>query len=283
MTRSRARDAGRHAGRETVSRKGRRRGDIELHRPDRSRIDRDRLPGPGRDAEGGRRPAASRADDLLGQVPHRDRRRRGARLRGRRGRRRALRRVAHREARDHARPPGRLPRHRDVGGRPAGRARALGVIETFSASSIIDVADAAAKCADVTLFRIHLAMALGGKGFVLLTGDIASVEAAVATGCPGRRRRRHSRRPGGHRRPVEGAVPRIRVARPSSHSPRREMSYGDDLAVHHLLQRHAVPRDGEGGCHRAGTARPPRGVPPRADLLRTDALQHGVPRGGGRR
>jgi microcompartment protein CcmL/EutN len=65
---------------------------------------------------------------------------------------------------------------------PAGRARALGVIETFSASSIIDVADAAAKCADVTLIRIHLAMALGGKGFVLLTGDVASVEAAVSAG-----------------------------------------------------------------------------------------------------
>jgi microcompartment protein CcmL/EutN len=65
---------------------------------------------------------------------------------------------------------------------PPDRARALGVIETFSASSIIDVADAAAKSADVTLLRIHLAMALGGKGFVLLAGDIASVEAAVATG-----------------------------------------------------------------------------------------------------
>jgi microcompartment protein CcmL/EutN len=60
--------------------------------------------------------------------------------------------------------------------------RALGVIETFSASSIIDVADAAAKSADVVLLRIHLAMALGGKGFVLLTGDVASVEAAVAAG-----------------------------------------------------------------------------------------------------
>ena len=62
------------------------------------------------------------------------------------------------------------------------RARALGVIETFSASSIVDVADAAAKSADVTLFRVHLAMAIGGKGFVLLTGDVASVEAAVAAG-----------------------------------------------------------------------------------------------------
>jgi microcompartment protein CcmL/EutN len=65
---------------------------------------------------------------------------------------------------------------------PPGRARALGIVETFSASSIIDVADAAAKCADVTLFRVHLAMAVGGKGFLVLTGDIASVEAAVQAG-----------------------------------------------------------------------------------------------------
>jgi microcompartment protein CcmL/EutN len=63
---------------------------------------------------------------------------------------------------------------------PPDRARALGVVETFSASSIIDVADAAAKSADVTLVRIHLAMALGGKGFVLLCGDVANVEAAVS-------------------------------------------------------------------------------------------------------
>ena len=60
---------------------------------------------------------------------------------------------------------------------------ALGVIETFSASSIIEVADAAAKTAAVQLLRVHLAMALGGKGFVLLTGDVASVEAAVGAGC----------------------------------------------------------------------------------------------------
>jgi microcompartment protein CcmL/EutN len=61
-------------------------------------------------------------------------------------------------------------------------ARALGVIETFSASSIIEVADAAAKSAEVTLLRVHLAMAIGGKGFVLLTGDVSSVEAAVTAG-----------------------------------------------------------------------------------------------------
>jgi microcompartment protein CcmL/EutN len=65
---------------------------------------------------------------------------------------------------------------------PPEKAKALGVIETFSASSIVDVADAAAKSAEVLLFRIHLAMAIGGKGFVLMTGDVASVEAAVAAG-----------------------------------------------------------------------------------------------------
>jgi microcompartment protein CcmL/EutN len=62
------------------------------------------------------------------------------------------------------------------------QADALGIIETFSASSIIEVADAAVKAANVTLFRVHLAMALGGKGFVLLTGDVASTEAAVTVG-----------------------------------------------------------------------------------------------------
>ncbi len=63
-----------------------------------------------------------------------------------------------------------------------GEARALGVIETFSAGSIIAAADAAVKAANVKLFRVHLAMALGGKGFALMTGDVASVEAAVAAG-----------------------------------------------------------------------------------------------------
>ena len=60
--------------------------------------------------------------------------------------------------------------------------RSIGVIETFSAASIIAVADAAVKSADVTLLRLHLAMALGGKGFLLMAGDVSSVQAAVAAG-----------------------------------------------------------------------------------------------------
>lgn len=60
--------------------------------------------------------------------------------------------------------------------------RSIGVIETFSASSIIDAADAAIKSANVSLLRVHLAMALGGKGFVMMAGDISSVQQAVEAG-----------------------------------------------------------------------------------------------------
>ena len=59
---------------------------------------------------------------------------------------------------------------------------ALGIIESFSAASIIEAADAAAKAAEVILFRVHVAMAVGGKGYLLLTGDVAATEAAVAAG-----------------------------------------------------------------------------------------------------
>lgn len=60
--------------------------------------------------------------------------------------------------------------------------RSIGIVETFSAASAIEVADAAVKTADVTLLRVHLAMALGGKGFVLMAGDVSSVQAAVEAG-----------------------------------------------------------------------------------------------------
>ena len=56
---------------------------------------------------------------------------------------------------------------------------ALGIVESFSGVSIIAAADAAAKAARVTLFRIQVAMALGGKGFCLMTGTVADVQAAV--------------------------------------------------------------------------------------------------------
>lgn len=64
----------------------------------------------------------------------------------------------------------------------AAQLRSIGIVETFSAASAVEAADAAVKTADVTLLKIHLAMALGGKGFVLMAGDVSSVQAAVAAG-----------------------------------------------------------------------------------------------------
>jgi microcompartment protein CcmL/EutN len=58
--------------------------------------------------------------------------------------------------------------------------KALGVVEGFSVASVIKGADAAVKAADVKLLAIHLAMAIGGKAFVTLTGDVAAVQSAVA-------------------------------------------------------------------------------------------------------
>ena len=46
-------------------------------------------------------------------------------------------------------------------------------------ASLIEGADAAVKAANVQLIEIRLAMALGGKAFVTLTGNVAAVEAAV--------------------------------------------------------------------------------------------------------
>lgn len=59
---------------------------------------------------------------------------------------------------------------------------ALGILEAFSVASLLEGADAAAKAASVTLVEIRLAMALGGKAFVTLTGDVASVQAAIDAG-----------------------------------------------------------------------------------------------------
>ncbi len=60
--------------------------------------------------------------------------------------------------------------------------QALGAIESFSVASLIEAADAAVKAANVRLIELRLAMALGGKAFVTMTGDVAAVEAAVSAG-----------------------------------------------------------------------------------------------------
>lgn len=53
------------------------------------------------------------------------------------------------------------------------------IIETFSVVSAIKAADLAVKEADLEILRVHVAMAVGGKGFVVLTGSIGALEAAA--------------------------------------------------------------------------------------------------------
>ncbi len=63
-----------------------------------------------------------------------------------------------------------------------GELEALGIIESFSVASLIEGADAMAKCAKVQLVEVRLAMALGGKAFASVTGSVAAVTAAVEAG-----------------------------------------------------------------------------------------------------
>jgi microcompartment protein CcmL/EutN len=52
-------------------------------------------------------------------------------------------------------------------------------VESTSVAAVLDAADAGVKAADVELSAIRLADGLGGKGYVLFSGVVAEVEAAV--------------------------------------------------------------------------------------------------------
>lgn len=56
---------------------------------------------------------------------------------------------------------------------------AVGVIETYSLATAVLVSDAAVKAANVELLEIRLGRGLGGKAFIVLTGDVSNVKAAV--------------------------------------------------------------------------------------------------------
>ena len=56
---------------------------------------------------------------------------------------------------------------------------ALGIIETYDASSIIVAADEAAKTAIVDLIELRIAKGMCGKSYLYLTGEVAAVEAAI--------------------------------------------------------------------------------------------------------
>ena len=58
----------------------------------------------------------------------------------------------------------------------------LGIVEAYSVASLIEGADAAVKAAKVKLVELRLAMALGGKAFFTVTGEVAAVTSAVEAG-----------------------------------------------------------------------------------------------------
>jgi len=55
----------------------------------------------------------------------------------------------------------------------------LGVVETFSAATSIKAADIAVKTARVAIYDLRVSRGLGGKGVVMLTGEVGDVTAAV--------------------------------------------------------------------------------------------------------
>lgn len=60
--------------------------------------------------------------------------------------------------------------------------KTLGVLEFFSVTGAIIAADAAVKAAHVALIEIRLGTGIGGKSFVIFTGDVGAVEESIAAG-----------------------------------------------------------------------------------------------------
>lgn len=59
------------------------------------------------------------------------------------------------------------------------KVEAIGVMEFYSVTSSIVAADTAVKAADIELIDVRLGTGIGGKSFVVITGDISAVSSAV--------------------------------------------------------------------------------------------------------
>lgn len=57
--------------------------------------------------------------------------------------------------------------------------KAVGVIETFTLAASIVAADIAVKAAPLQLMEIRLPFAMGGKAFVVMTGEVSAVRSGV--------------------------------------------------------------------------------------------------------
>lgn len=59
------------------------------------------------------------------------------------------------------------------------RVAALGMVETMSALTAVQAADIAAKASNITLMEVRVARGLGGKGYLIFTGEISAVKSAL--------------------------------------------------------------------------------------------------------
>lgn len=57
--------------------------------------------------------------------------------------------------------------------------KSIGIIETISALTVIKAADIAVKASNIKLLEVRVAKGLGGKGFLIMTGEVSSVNSAV--------------------------------------------------------------------------------------------------------
>lgn len=60
--------------------------------------------------------------------------------------------------------------------------QALGIMESFSLSTMVIAADAILKAAELQPLELRLGTGLGGKSFFTFTGDVAAVKAGVEAG-----------------------------------------------------------------------------------------------------
>lgn len=56
---------------------------------------------------------------------------------------------------------------------------ALGLLETISALTAVRAADIAAKASNITLMEVRVARGLGGKGYLIFTGEVSAVKSAL--------------------------------------------------------------------------------------------------------
>jgi microcompartment protein CcmL/EutN len=59
---------------------------------------------------------------------------------------------------------------------------AIGIIESFSVAALVEAIDKVAKAALVEVVDCRLAMAMGGKAFLVFTGDVEAVKSSLEAG-----------------------------------------------------------------------------------------------------